>query len=254
MSVIGLGKERQAATIHEYGVYGLSELIPIVAKEIFKTGKIIGGLAVVENAYDATMLVKALGTGEFFETEPGLLEIAAGNMPSLPVDDIDVLIIDKLGKDISGVGIDPNIIGRTRIIGQKEPERPNIKGIAVLDLTDGTNGNAMGIGLADVITRRLFDKIDFAVTYTNIITSSFLERGKIPVVAETDKEAFKIALRSCGHLKRGDERIVRIKDTLHLGEVYVSKAILDEIRKSEGMEIIKENVHQFTKSEEFSAF
>jgi len=254
MSVIGLGKEKQASAIHEYGVYGLSVLIPAVATPIFSTGKIMGGIAVVENAYDETMLIKALKTDEFFEEEPALLGIATKNMPSLPVNDFDLLIIDELGKNISGVGIDPNIIGRTKIFGQKEPDKPKIKTILVSDLTEETHGNAMGIGLADVITRKLYDKIDFPTTYTNIITSSFLERGKVPIVAETDEKAFEIALRSCGYLKKGDEKIVRIKNTLHLREVYVSQAILNEIKDSERIEIIKENVNLFGVETEFAPF
>ena len=254
MTVIGLGKEKQASAIHEFGVYGLTEMIPLVAKEILNTGKILGGIAIVENAYDETLIVKALRADEFLDTEPELLAIAAKNMPSLPADNIDVLIIDQLGKDLSGIGIDPNIIGRTRIYGQAEPANPDIKAILVSDLSKGTKGNAMGIGLADVTTRKLFNKIDFPVTYKNIITSSFLERGKIPLVAETEKEAFEIALRSCVLVKKGIERIVRIKDTLHLGEVYVSRAILDDMNKSKLAEILEEDVDQFTGSDEFVKF
>jgi len=254
MSVIGLGKEKEASAIHQHGVKGLSVFIPLVAKEIFATGKILGGIAIVENAYDETMLVKALKTDEFFEEEPALLEIASKNMPSLPFNNIDMLIIDQLGKNLSGVGIDPNIIGRTKIFGQKEPDKPTIKAILVSDLTDETHGNAMGIGLADVITRKLYDKIDFPSTYTNIITSSFLERGKVPIVAETDKEAYEIALRSCGYLKKGEEKIMRIKNTLNLGEVYVSQAILKEIKNSGRIEIVKENVSLFKNETDFSSF
>lgn len=228
MSVIGLGKEKQASAIHDYGVYGLSHLIPEVAGEVLSTGKIIGGIGLVENAFDETMLLRVLKASEFLDNEPGLLDIARKNMPSLPVDDIDVLIIDKMGKDISGVGIDPNIIGRIKISGQKEPGRPVVKAILVSDLTEASHGNATGVGLADVITRRLYDKIDLSSTYINIITSSFIERAKIPIIASSDREAFSIALRSCGHLNRGEERIVRVKSTLHLDEVYVSGAILNE--------------------------
>ncbi len=203
MAVIGLGNEKQASAIHSYGVYGLSTLIPLTAKQIFSTGKILGGIALVENAYDDTMLVNVLKTDDFFEQEPVLLDIARKNMPALPVNDIDVLIIDQMGKDISGVGIDTNIIGRTKIVGQEEPENPNIKAIMVLDLTDHSHGNAIGIGLSDVITKKLYDKIDFSATYSNAVTSSFLERAKIPIVADNDKEAFEIALRSCGYLEKG---------------------------------------------------
>jgi hypothetical protein len=254
MSVIGLGKERQASALHKYGVYGLSVLLPLIAKQIFSTGKILGGIALVENAYDETMLVKALKTDDFFEQEPVLLDIARKNMPCLPVNDIDVLIIDQMGKDISGVGIDTNIIGRIKIAGQEEPEKPKIKAIVISDLTYNSHGNAIGVGLSDVITKRLYNKINFPSTYTNAVTSSFLERAKIPLVADNDKEAFEISLRSCGYLKKGEEKIIRIKDTLHLDEMYVSKPILDIIIGSEGIEIIKENVNMFNSDYELNPF
>jgi len=254
MSVIGLGKEKQASAIHQHGVYGLTTLIPSTAKQVLSTGKILGGIALVENAYDDTMLVKALNTEDFFEQEPILLDIARKNMPALPVSDIDVLIIDRMGKDISGVGIDPNIIGRTKIFGQEEPDNPTIKAIVVLDLTDDSKGNAIGIGLSDVITKTLYDKIDFSSTYSNAITSSFLERAKIPIVAGTHKEAFEIALRSCGFLKKGEEKIIRIKDTLHLDEIYVSKSIMDIIDGSEKIESIKENVPLFNRDNVFTPY
>jgi hypothetical protein len=175
-------------------------------------------------------------------------------MPALPVNDIDVLIIDRMGKDISGVGIDPNIIGRTKIFGQEEPDKPTIKAIIVLDLTDDSKGNAIGIGLADVITKKLYDKIDIPSTYTNAVTSSFIERAKIPIVAGNDKEAFEIALRSCGYLKKGEEKIIRIKDTLRLDEIYVSKPIKDLIDGSEGIESIKENIPLFNSDNEITPF
>jgi hypothetical protein len=254
MSVIGLGKEKQASAIHGYGVFGLTTLIPSAAKQVFNTGKILGGIAMVENAYDDTMILKALKTDDFFEQEPILLDIARKNMPALPVSDIDVLIIDRMGKDISGVGMDPNIIGRTKIFGQEEPDHPSIKAIVVLDLSDDSIGNAIGVGLSDVITKTLYDKIDFSSTYSNAITSSFLERAKIPIVAGTHKEAFEIALRSCGFLKKGEEKIIRIKDTLHLGEIYVSKSILDIIDGSENIESLKENVPLFNRDNEITPY
>ena len=254
MSVIGLGKEKQASAIHGYGVFGLTTLIPSAAKQVFNTGKILGGIAMVENAYDDTMFLKALKTDDFFEQEPILLDIARKNMPALPVSDIDVLIIDRMGKDISGVGMDPNIIGRTKIFGQEEPDHPTIKAIVVLDLSDDSIGNAIGVGLSDVITKTLYDKIDFSSTYSNAITSSFLERAKIPIVAGTHKEAFEIALRSCGFLKKGEEKIIRIKDTLHLGEIYVSKSILDIIDGSEKIESLKENVPLFNRDNEITPY
>jgi len=252
MSVIGLGKHRQALEIHSFGVYGLRELIPPTARRIFDTGKVLFGVALVENAYDETMLVKALRADEIMDEETELLEIARANMPHLPVDDVDVLIIDRMGKDVSGAGIDPNIIGRNKIRGEPEPVRPRVKAITVHDLTDATHGNACGAGLADVITRRLFDKTDLAVTNENIVTSSFLERGKLPVIAPTDAEAYAWALRSCsgpgGRVQPGCERVIRIRDTLHLSELYVSRAILDEVKDRPDIEVIGDPVDVFDES------
>ena len=245
MTVIGLGKEKQASAIHSYGVYGLAELIPVVAKQILSAGKIIGGLAIVENAFDNTMTVSALRADEFFEKEPSLLKAAKENMPFIPADNIDLLIIDEMGKNLSGVGVDPNIIGRMKIYGQPEPLRPAVKSIIIADITKESHGNAIGVGLADVIPRRLFNKIDFPSTYTNGITSSFYERIKIPVIAETDREAFNIALRGCGYIKKGEEKVVRIKNTLHLEQLYVSDAVLEIIKDSDKIEILKKNVDLF---------
>jgi hypothetical protein len=249
MTVIGLGKEKQASAIHSYGVYGLAELIPVVASQIISTGKILGGLAIVENAFDETMMVSALRADEFFDKEPSLLKAAKDNMPYIPADNIDLLIIDEMGKNISGVGVDPNIIGRMKIYGQPEPERPAVKSIIITDITKESHGNAIGVGLADVIPRRLYNKIDFPSTYTNGITSSFYERIKIPVIAETDREAFITAMRGCGYIKKGEEKVVRIKNTLHLEELYVSDSVLEEIKDSGKIEIIKRNVDLFSETD-----
>jgi hypothetical protein len=177
--------------------------------------------------------------------EPGLLEIAKVNMPRLPVDEIDVLLVDRLGKDISGSGMDTKIIGRIRIRGEAKPQCPRIKSIVVTDVTEGSHGNALGIGLADVITRRLYDKIDLGVMYENILTSTFLERGKIPLIAESDATAYAYARRGCGYVPQGRERVVRIQDTLHLDQVYVSQAILDDIGSRSDIEVVSAPVTVF---------
>ena len=236
MSVIGLGKAHGAASIHHFGVDGLKDLIPGAAEVVLNTGKILGGLALVEDANDKTMIIQALQGDEFLEKEPPLLEIARENMPELPVDQIDVLIIDRMGKNLSGAGIDTNIIGRIKIYGQPEPLRPEIRSVIVSDLTEESHGNAIGIGLADVITRNLYDKINFETTYINVSTSSFLERGKIPYIAENDQDALQLALRNCGIIEKGKERIIRIKDTLHLSELYVSDMILEDLKNNPRIE------------------
>lgn len=230
MCVIGLGKHKQAIEIHRFGTYGLRHLIPPTAKRIIEYGNIIFGIGIVENAYDETMILEAVMPEDFEETDKRLLKIAKENMPSLPVDKLDLLIVDEMGKDISGAGMDTNIIGRIYIDGEPEPDKPKITRIVVTDLTDKTHGNAIGLGLADFITKRLFSKIDFDATYQNAVTSTFVLRGKIPIIAEDSRTAIEWALRTCGPINIERARVIRIKNTLSLGELYVSESILEEIK------------------------
>ena len=176
------------------------------------------------------MLIRAIPAAEIPAREPELLELARRNMPRLPVEDIDILLVDEIGKDISGLGMDPNIIGRLKIRGQPEPDSPRIKVIIVRDLSEATHGNAAGMGLADILTRRAADKIDFAATYTNVATTGFLERAKLPLVAASDEEAMAIAQRACGPIPPDRLRVVQIRNTLQLEEVKVSRAIAEELR------------------------
>lgn len=229
MSVVGLGNHEQAKIMHGLGVRGLRDLIPLAAKEIFATGKILFGLAVVEDAFDRTMRVRALRPDAILAEEPDLLRLAVASMPRLPADQIDILIVDTIGKNLSGTGMDPNIIGRIRVKGTPEPERPDIGSIIVDDLSDESHGNALGVGLADIITRKLYGKIDFKAMYANVVTTTFLERGKIPVVADDLDQAFDIALRTAGGRTRDDVRVARIRDTLHLEDLTVSPAMYNDI-------------------------
>jgi hypothetical protein len=245
MALVGLGKLEGALAIHDFGIYGLRELIAPGATQVLSNGKILAGIGLVENASHKTMMVKVLKASEIAAEEPKLLAAAVANMPKLPIDDIDVLIVDRMGKDISGVGIDPNITGRIGVRGQQDAVSQRIKAIVVTDLTDASHGNAIGVGLADVITRRLYDKIDRGDTYRNVVTSSFLERGKIPLVADSDREAFEMALRSCGHVPAGKERVIRILDTLNLGEMYVSRSVADELRDRPTIEVSKNDADLF---------
>ncbi len=230
MSVIGVGKHAQALAIHEHGTRGLKEIMPLAARDVFSSGKIIMGLALVENANDMLMEVRAVRTENIFDAEPALLDTARKNMPSLPVEDIDVLIVDEVGKDISGTGMDPNIIGRIYIPGQEEPESPRIKTIVLDGVTPGSHGNAIGVGFADIITENCLEQIDTRPMYENVRTSTHLERAKIPYTAENAEKAFEVALRVSGSGKLCDKRLVRIKNTLHIGELYVSKNIYTEIK------------------------
>ncbi len=237
MCVIGLGKHKQALELHNHGVYGLKELVPETAREVLKSGKILMGVGIVENAYDRTMVIRAVLPRDMEKEEIKLLDINRKNMPSFPVKQMDVLIVDEMGKDISGIGIDSNITGRIKIRGEQELSDPDITNIVVTDLTGASHGNALGIGLVDFITKNLYDKIDFKATYENVLTSTFTERAKIPIVAATDSMALEYALRTCGPVKPDAARIIRIKNTLRLNELYVSKPVLDEVKAYENIEV-----------------
>ncbi len=237
MMAIGLGKHRQALAIHALGISGLRDVMPAVARQVLAHANVVLGVAVVENAYDETMAVKAIPAARIPGAEPALLELARANMPSLPLDRIDFLLVDEIGKNISGLGMDPNVIGRLKIRGQPEPEKPDIGVIAIRDLTDATHGNATGMGLADIILRRAFGKIDFKATYANVMTTGFLERGKVPMIVDTDREALALAGRTAGMPPTAQARIVRIRNTLHLDRLHVSSSAADALRGNERIEI-----------------
>ncbi len=240
MCVIGLGKHKGALEIHQHGTRGLKELIPPTARQILKHGNILLGIGVAENAYDETAIIKAMLPSQIEKEEQYMLEWVRANMPSLPVQQLDVLIIDEFGKDISGTGLDPNIIGRTKIRTEMEPSSPNITSIMLLDLTEKSHGNAVGMGLADIITRRVFEKIDFKVTYENVITSSFLDRGFVPIVVDDERIGLDYALRSCGLADLADPKIIRIKNTLALDQIWGSRKVLEEIQELDSIDVTDE--------------
>ncbi len=238
MSVIGLGKQHQALQMHRLGAKGLREGIFQVAHQSLRVNNVLFGIAIVENAQDEICRIQAIPKNKIYEQEPALLELARSGMPNFPLEEFDILIIDEIGKDISGVGLDTNVIGRLKIPGEPEPPSPRIRIIIIRDLSAGTHGNATGMGLADIMTRNLFDKIDFKPTYHNMVTSGFLERAKIPLIAETDEQAIQIALRGCDPLTLDQAKIIRIKNTLRLDELQVSPPVLREIQARPDIEIL----------------
>lgn len=236
MLVIGFGKERGANSIHRYGVRGLKHFIPQAAELILQRMPVIPGLAIVENALDQPAMLRALVPEGMMEGERELLSIARNNMAGLPVTELDVLVLDEMGKDISGAGLDPNVIGRMYITGEEEFTSPRINRIVVLDLTPASHGNAVGWGLADFITERLCAKADKHATYLNAITASFVERGRMPIPLPNDRQAIETALLCAWQPDHLRARIVRAKNTLELGEVYVSTAVWDELKGQSGVQ------------------
>ena len=231
MMTIGLGKHKGGYTAHSYAVQlGYQVALPSVARMILQKAPIFFGLAVVENAYDETAIVSAVEPGLFEETDKNLLKKARDFLPRLPFNNMDILIVNEMGKEISGTGIDTNIIGRVMFVGGPEPDWPKIIRIVVLDLTDKTCGSAIGVGLADFVTRRLVNKIDYPVTYVNCFTAMTPEKGRIPVTGETDREAIEWAFQTIGAVEPREARVVKIKNTLHLDRLYISRALVSELK------------------------
>ena len=245
MMAIGLGKQKGAETIHRYQLEGYHKLIPEAARFIIKNAPIIMGVAIVENAHHEIAVIRALKPEEIEKEEAKLLELAKDLMARIPFKEIDVLIVDEIGKDISGIGMDTNVIGRFWASPQEyDPRTPKIKRIVVLDLSEKSHGNAIGIGLADITTKRVFSKIDFEATFMNCLTSTWPEPAKIPPFLPNDRDAILMAIRCCGPIDPLKAKIVRIKNTLDLEYMWISESLYELVKRdkelSERIEILGE--------------
>jgi hypothetical protein len=238
MIAIGLGKRTQAEKIHAYGAPGLRELIPEVARAAIQRGPILGGIALVEDGYDDTAEILGLPAARMLDEEPDILRRSKEYLARLPFDDLDLLVIDRMGKEISGTGMDTNVIGRKGIRGEQEFKRPRIERIMVRELTERSHDNAIGMGLADVITRRLYDRIDLEATQPNGLVSTFEQRLMVPVVAANDREALERLFYLLRRKDPGEVRMARIQDTLHLGRLYVSENLLEAARGDPKLEVL----------------
>jgi hypothetical protein len=226
MAVIGAGKQRGAMSIHATGPNDLGPRLAEGWEIVRQRTPIAFGVAVVEDAYDIPVEIAAVPAEAFLDREPELLTRARSLMPGLPAREIDVLIIQEIGKNISGDGMDPNITGRymSNVTGG-----PSIRRVVVLDLTEETHGNATGVGLADLISQRVVDKIDLAPTYMNGITAAITEGSRLPMLMLTDRDAIWTAVLTAQRPRSGDERIVYIRNTLALGDVAVSTALIPHL-------------------------
>ncbi len=255
MSAIGLGKHEQALNLHAYGVEGIKDFMIEVAGHVFDSGKVLFGVGIVENAYEETAMLEAIPPEKIIEREKELLEESAKLMPKLPVSDIDVLFVDELGKNFSGTGLDTNVIGRFRLLGVDEPDSPNVKYIIVSDVSDASHGNATGVGLADFTTSRLFESIDYRAMNQNILTSTFVERAKVPMILNNDCEALEAAMRCNWGVAPEDTRFVRIPNTLELREAYLSENLVEEALAGGNVEVVEEAAEmQFGEEDHFVGF
>lgn len=235
---IGLGKHKQALALHGYGVEGIRDFMVEVGEKVLSSGHILFGVATVENAYDEPAIIEAIPPVEVQAREAELLAEYMRMMPGLPVSEIDVLYVDALGKNYSGTGMDTNVIGRFRILGIEEPEKPNVKYVIVGDISKESHGNALGIGLADLTTRRLADQVEHKAMNENVLTSTFIERAKIPMTMANDEEAIKAAVRCNWGVPPEETRFVRIPNTLHLEYLYVSENLVDEVLANAEAEVV----------------
>jgi hypothetical protein len=246
MMTIGLGKYKGAIQYHRANVqHGYETVITDVGREMLARARIGFGLGIVENGHDQTGLIEAFTAPELEAGERRLLKSAREWMARLPFSPIDVLVVEQMGKNISGSGMDTNVIGRPTNPHEPFPADPKILWIVALDMTDESYGNAIGIGNADFTTRRLVDKIDMKPTLINAITACSPGMAKVPATYETDREAVETALSCIGLTPPARARVIRIKNTLVLGEIEVSEAYAAEVDKRRDLTILGESPLSF---------
>jgi hypothetical protein len=232
MTAIGLGKQPGAEQIH---AYGLRDHIPLAASLSLERSNVVAGLALVENATHELAVIRATAPDGFLDTDRELLRTANAYLPRIPFDHLHLLVVGWLGKNVSGSGMDYNVVGMWRRIGGEHV--PDFERIVVLDLTEESDGNGLGVGIADFTTRRLYDKLDLVKMYTNGITAGALAAIKIPIVLDSDRQAMEVALHSIGH-GGSAARVAIVRSTLDLETMWVSEALVDEVATNSRLEVL----------------
>ncbi|MFC1717250.1 lactate racemase domain-containing protein [Candidatus Poribacteria bacterium] len=241
MMGIGLGKRDGASMYHKASLhYGFERVLRGVAEVVLGTGKIAFGLGIIENQYDETAILASTYADTLVEEEEKLQEKAKEVAAHLPFDELDVLIVDEIGKDISGLGMDSKVVGRMMHTREKDPEKPKITRIFVRDITPSSMGNAAGVGLADFTTKRLVDKMDRVSTYMNFITAMGPQKVRVPIYFDTDREVLDAVFQTIGMVEPEDSKVVRIKNTLILDKVEVSESLLEAMKERDDLEPVGE--------------
>lgn len=240
MMTVGLGKQVGASIVHGDGMDVIAQNIPTMAKVVLEKANILFAIPCMENAYDETCRIEAIPAENILEREPELLKYAFSNMPRLIVGEADVLVVDEVGKNYSGTGVDPNITGTFSTpyaSGGLKVQRT-----CFLNLSKESHGNALGCGLASAITRKIFDDMDIEQMYPNCITSTVLASARIPCVVSTDKEAVQICIKTCNKIDQDHVRVVRIPNSLHIGSIMLSEAYYEDVKagKYPGLEAVDE--------------
>lgn len=238
MMAIGMGKRAGADSLHRAGFGKMGERLPLYAKVVFDNCNVIFGVAPIENEFDQTCRIEVIPAEEIFDREPELLHYAKSRLPRILLPETDVLIVGEIGKNFSGSGMDPNVtgtFGTPYATGGIQKQR-----VVVLDLSEQTHGNFIGLGMADTTTKRAFEKLDTNAAYFNMLTSTVLCVGKIPMVLEDDKLAIQAALKTLTQVDREHIRMVYLKNTLSLETIMVSEALLEQVRGRDDMEILEQ--------------
>lgn len=239
MLVIGLGNQIGCSAIHEEDPEEFAALIEAAADLILHTCPVIYGVAIIENAYDQTFLVEAVPAAQMIRREKELVTLARTKMPILIPPKIDILIVEEIGKNISGAGYDPNILGKSSVLKQFSLPVPEIKRMVLTGVTPQSHGNAIGIGMFDVTVKEVFEQLDYESMYTNAIACRCIEDCRVPLVARDGDEAIRVAAKCIRGVEKEDLRIVKIKNTLELESIHVSKTVLEDI-KSDGRIVIED--------------
>lgn len=237
MLAIGLGNHIGAKTCHQLGFGQMEKTIIACTKMKLEKCSILFGVAVIEDSCENVSMIEVIEGKQILVREPELLKMAKNNMPSIGIKDIDVLIVDRMGKEISGDGMDPNITGRYAT--PYATGGPTVGKLAVLSVTEKSHGNVIGIGLADLCTRRLYDEIDFETTYINSLTATVTSVARLPMVLATDYDVIRASILTSNVLDFNTVRFVRIRDTLHLSEMLISESLRDEMASKANVTIVE---------------
>ena len=225
MLVIGLGNQKGCSAAHETDFEKFSVMLEKSAARIIEKAPVGFGVAIMENAFDQTCLLEAIPAVHMIDREKELVKQCVERMPYIQVKKADIVIVEEIGKDVSGAGFDPNILGRSTVRSKYLLPIPEFQRMILLDVTDASHGNAIGVGLFDVITEKVFAKMDREATYANALACKCILDARIPMIAKNEEEAVRIAVKSCRNPDIQNLRIIRIKNTLKLDEIQVSEAI-----------------------------
>jgi hypothetical protein len=246
MMTVGMGRARGADMFHSLGANHLADMIPLIGGSVLEHAPVVGAIGLVENDREQTAIIEGIPHDRIFEREKILLDTAKQFMPRIPVDSADVLIVGEMGKNYSGTGMDTNIIGRLRIPGIKEPEKPFFTYIGVLRLSEPSHGNATGIGLADLTTEALVNEIDKTATYLNCATSGFVIRAAIPMTFSNDQALVEGAVKMLRVEDLNELRLIAIRNTLHIDHLWVTEPIYQELKDRPNIKVVDgPNVLQF---------